>query len=506
MDREIEDLEPGLNILIGDNDTGKSTVLLALDLVMRASTSQVQGLGLEKLMNNAVVQTFLSKKGRNFGDLPKMEIDLYLSDVAKHEYYGEFNSKRAKDYGICLICQPRDELADVINEVVAEEGVFPFEYYSIEFKTFNGAPYVPFRRILEHVSIDNTKISSETASRSYVKDMYKANVKDGEQSSHQIKYRQAKSSFTRENLGELNKRLEADISFALRNDSKANLETDLTIRHQDIDIDSIGMGNQCFIRTSFALSKKVDIDVVLLEEPENHLSQRNMKRLIDQISQVTKSQVFIATHSSYICSRLDLRKAIMFGAPSGKPLRLSHIPEDTAEFFMKAPQNSLLEFILSPRTLLVEGDAEYILLASLYKNVTGKELNDGAVSVISVGGIRFPRYLDVATVLGNKVAVVTDNDKKLDSPRLERYRSYEKPDKIKVFYDASDERHTFEVCMYQDNKILCDATFAEGRKKLTVPEYMIANKSEAAFHLSKNSPDKLIAPGYLKDAITWISA
>ena len=505
-DREIEDLGSGINIFIGDNDTGKSTVLLALDLVMRASVSRIQTLGLERLMHRDAISAFMKKEMRTFSDLPELEIDLYLSGVDKIEYYGEYNVKHAVGYGISLICRPRPDYKEIINEIIKGDNAFPFEYYSIEFKTFSGSPYVPYKKLLQHIDIDNTKISSDTASRGYIRDMYKANAEDGEQSKHQIGYRQAKAKFTNVELAELNKRLETEVAFALRSDSKSNLETDLTIKHNDIDIDNIGMGMQCFIRTSFALSKKTNIDVVLLEEPENHLSQANMKKLIDKIASFTKSQIFVATHSSYICSRLDLRKAIMFGLPSEQPLRLNNIPQDTAEYFMKAPQNSLLEFAISARTILVEGDAEYGLVPLLFGKVTGKTLEDCRVSVIAVGGIRFRRYLDVAKVLGHKVAVITDNDGAIGSPRLASYKSYEDVKKVQIFFDSDEARRTFEICVYQDNKALCDHLFLGSRKTLSVQDYMLAEKSEAAFRLAEQSPDQLATPEYLKKAMTWISA
>jgi putative ATP-dependent endonuclease of OLD family len=504
-DRTVDGLTPGLNVFVGDNDTGKSTILLALDLVLRASISRVQSFGLERLMNSGAVAAFLDKKDRSYADLPIMEVDLHLSDMQKHEYEGKFYANAKEEAcGISLICRPRDELKDAISDLVKDENcTFPFEYYSIEFKTFSGLPLTAYKRPLEHLTIDNTKISNDYASMAYIRDVYKANTDDTERSLHQIKYRQAKADFAQSQFDELNKKISPEHAFSIKSNNKANLETDLTIKQNDIEIDNLGMGMQCFIRTSFALSKKSSIDVVLLEEPENHLSHLNMKRLINQISQETKSQVFIATHSSYICSRLDLRKAILFGQPDEKPVRLNEVPDDTAEFFMKAPHNSLLEFIQSHRSILVEGDAEYILLSPFYENVTGANIEEGAVSVISVGGTSFPRYLDVAKLLGNRVAVVTDNDGDPESARLKRYLEYASADHIGVFFDDDKDRRTFEICVYKDNTDLCEKLFAPGRRTLSVQEYMIENKSESAFKLASLEPDKLTPPKYIKEAILW---
>lgn len=54
------------------------------------------------------------------------------------------------------------------------------------------------------------------------------------------------------------------------------LEDNLMIYEDEIGIDSKGMGKQVFIKTDFALERAgQNMDVILLEEPENHLSHVN---------------------------------------------------------------------------------------------------------------------------------------------------------------------------------------------------------------------------------------
>lgn len=50
-DWKLEHLDKGMNILIGDNDTGKSSVLLAIDLVLSANAGKVDTIGLDRLIN-----------------------------------------------------------------------------------------------------------------------------------------------------------------------------------------------------------------------------------------------------------------------------------------------------------------------------------------------------------------------------------------------------------------------------------------------------------------------
>lgn len=503
--RKIEDLDAGLNIFIGDNDTGKSSILQAVDLVLGANTNRIDAIGLEKLLNQSAVSEFLAKDERKVEDLPEMEIDLYLSDTQRHEFDGQHNIDQVEAHGIYLRCRPRDELYDQISEVIKQQDIpFPYDYYMVEIKGFGGETLSPYKRPIDCLVLDTTKISTEYASKAYINTMYKAYTKDEEKHALKYAYRQAKDRYSKERLSDLNKRLDAGYGFSVKNSSKANLETDLTISFKGVDIDNLGMGSQCFVRTEFALAKKTNIDVVLLEEPENHLSQANMKKLIEVIKGGSESQIFIATHSSLVCSRLDLRHAILLAQPGAEPIKLDALPKDTAEFFMKAPDNSVLEFVLSNRAVLVEGDAEFILMEAFYENVTGESLFGSGVDVIAIGGISFPRYLDIARLLGIRTAVITDNEGNARATCVDRYEPYADIDTICVAYDPDDDRSTFEICVYQDNSELCDGLFAQGRRTLTVQEYMLKNKSEAAFVIASTKPDEVVVPAYIAEAIRWV--
>ncbi|MCG6220692.1 ATP-dependent nuclease, partial [Vibrio diabolicus] len=144
------------------------------------------------------------------------------------------------------------------------------------------------------------------------------------------------------------------------------------------------------------------IDVLLLEEPENHLSHTSMYKLIGQVEKAHDNQVIIATHSSLISSRLDLRKSILLNSAATKPATLTDLTKDTAKFFAKAPNHNILEHVLSEKVILVEGDAEYILMECLYERTKGHQPSDDGVHIISVGGTSFKRYMEVSKLLNIK--------------------------------------------------------------------------------------------------------
>ena len=355
-----------LNLIIGENESGKSTILQAIDLLLSGSRNKIETIGLEHLMNDEIIhQFFLDKK---FVNLPELRIEIYFENVNDPEYYGINNSEKARDCGITMICEPREDLSKEISEILSQEGTnFPFEFYNINFYKFGGNPYLGFTRKFKHILIDHSSINNEYATNSYIKTLYTSSIEATEKHIHSNHYRILKTDFKNNVLKNINDKIPGkSYEFSLKNNSKNGLENDLTIVENNIDILHRGKGRQCFIKTEFALSKNEnELNFILLEEPENHLSHLNMHNLIERINCSKNKQIFIATHSNIISSRLDLRNAIFVNAENNINAKLSGLDKKTAEFFIKAPNRNLLEFILSKKVILVEGDAEHILIPSM---------------------------------------------------------------------------------------------------------------------------------------------
>jgi putative ATP-dependent endonuclease of the OLD family len=492
-----------LNLLIGDNEAGKSTILTGIDMVLSGSRNKVENYGLDNLFNTNVIEDFLCSE-KKYEDLPILFVELYLNDQNNKDLDGKFNSDNIPAHGLLLKCEPRDDLSKEIREILKQaEDNFPFEYYSISFKTFSGESYTSYRKLMHHLLLDSTQINNEYATKSYIKTLYNSYVKDAEKNKHQNEYRKHKEKFKTDILKELNDKIE-DYSFSVRTNSKSNLETDLTIKEGSVELENKGKGRQCFIKTDFALQKNVsELDIILLEEPENHLSHINMKKLIRRINESDDKQLFIATHNNLISARLDLRKSILLNSNSTNFVLLKDIDEETAKFFMKAPDNNILEFILSKRVILVEGDAEFILIQAFYQNETKEKFEDSEIHVISVDGTSFKRYLNLAKYLEIRTAVIRDNDYNYQKNCVDDFSDYNDPF-IKVFSDTDINVPTFEIAVFNENTTICNELFSAGRRTLSVQDFMLSNKADCAFELLDKKADSLTTPQYIKDAITWI--
>ncbi|MFH1525776.1 MAG: AAA family ATPase [Bacteroidota bacterium] len=499
---ELE-LDEKLNVFIGDNESGKSTILDAINVVISGKKKKIDTLYLESIFNYEVIIQFL-ESDRHYSNLPKLFVELYLDEENNPDLFGRNNSENRDFNGLRFECVPNDGLSKEINDIISiDECIFPFEYYSINYFTFAGEPYTGYRPFVKHISIDHSQIGAEYSLREYIRGMYNSTITENEKPKHFNDYRKAKRDFSATSLSNINSRLQ-DYKFAIRNNSKSNLETDLTIFDDDIDIENKGMGRQCFIKTDFALSKSEDnLDLILVEEPENHLSHINVNKLIKKISSTRNTQLVISTHSNMITSRLDLRKAILLNSSSENYTLFNSLEKSTAKFFIKAPNNNILDFVLSKKVILVEGDAEYILIEQFFRNVFNEELSANDIHIISVGGISFKRYLEIAKILELKTAVIRDNDGNYQLNSVENYSDFVS-DNLKIFSSTDNAHSTFEICLYNDNVDICNELFEAGRRTLSVLDYMLKNKAEAAFELLVKKGVELNVPSYIREALEWI--
>ena len=124
-----------------------------------------------------------------------------------------------------------------------------------------------------------------------------------------------------ESLQGLNGRVPGDkkYTFGLKSGAYMDLESDLMIYEDEIGIDNKGTGKHVFIKADFALERSGEnVDVVLIEEPENHLSPVNLRKLVHRVASAKEGQLFVTTHSSMISTRLEINNLLIMHQESAK--------------------------------------------------------------------------------------------------------------------------------------------------------------------------------------------
>lgn len=315
--------------------------------------------------------------------MPKLRVELYLSGASDPSVNGENNSDKIECDGIKLVCEPNEDYKTEITFAMdAQSDYFPYEYYSIRFSTFADQVYTGYKRKLRCAMVNSDNMDSEYATNDFIKRTYYQYTGDDakERAIFRSKYRQMRKVFCADSLKPLNDRIpqEKHYTFGLKNSPASALENNLMIYEDEISIDNKGTGRQIFIKTDFALEHAgSNVDVILLEEPETHLSHVNLKKLIQKIAKTQAGQIFIATHNSLISTRLELNNVIILHCDGEKrPVTLKSLNLETAAYFKKTPPASITEFVLSRKTILVEGPAEYILFEKFYDELVIDEIQD----------------------------------------------------------------------------------------------------------------------------------
>ena len=501
---------PNMNIIVGENEAGKSTILEAIKIVLNQMYKNADKSILKELFNIDIVDKF--KKNPDVNTLPYILIEIMLhlevKDKNAEYFYGENNLDKKEAFGIRFECRFDEELGNGLSAEI-RNGKIPYEYYSFRWTAFSGLPYVTVKRPLESIAIDTSESDATSSFNYFNRSLFNSSYTEEEKLV-------AKNSF-RDNLNEAFKALnlsEIDTkrTFGI-NYKKVIFESILSVYEEDISLENKGSGMESLIKTQIALDKKRSkLDVILLEEPENHLCHINLQKMLYEISKrEEESQIIVTTHNNLIASRLNLKNVIWI--TNKEALSLSNVDNNVADFFVKADGNAFLQMLLSNRIIFVEGATEYILLPYIYQRITGRTVEEDGVSVISCNGISYKHYLKIAKGTNKRIAVITDNDKNQD--RIDKMRSENlNNEEYNIFMDADVNNWTWEVCLYNLNKLLLDKQISVkddanylvygmdcGSKVLG---RMLNNKVEIAYILLKKQIDFEI-PQYVKDAIEWLN-
>jgi putative ATP-dependent endonuclease of OLD family len=253
--------------------------------------------------------------------------------------------------------------------------------------------------------------------------------------------------------------------------------------------------------------KTNEAQILLIEEPENHLSHTKLNELLnDIVKNVPDKQVIISTHSSFVSNKLGINNLILLNANTS--IKLLDLDQKTYDFFKKLPGYNTLRFILCKKVILVEGPSDELILQKAYlKRRDNLPIEEG-IDVISCG-LSFKRFLDIALKLNIKVAVLTDNDGNYEENIGKKYKEYMDTPNILICASDNNDLNTLEPQFVEVNDIeLLKSIFNLRRSvdKNSIISYLIKHKTDWAlkiFELDGRNSYKINYPDYFEEAISW---
>lgn len=508
------------NIIVGPNEAGKSTLLEAINLAL---SGQINGRSVlydlhPYLFNVQCVESFIAQLRAGVAvEPPFFEIELYLSDEDEVAHLKGTNNSTNEDLpGLSLRAELNTDFsAEYRSYIEHPEQVtsLPIEYYQVVWRTFANKTLNPRSKPIKSTMIDTGELKYGVGPNKYIVDRLTDRLAPAQKAKMSLSYRKMKEAFVAdETIQAVNADLaqqqgvisEKVLSVDLDVTSRASWESGIVSKLDSIPFDLIGKGEQNSVKVQLALDAASDCQVFLIEEPENHLSFTNLNLLISKISQRSAGkQLFITTHSTFVLNKLDIGNVLLFR--NERAITLEQLDSSTRDYFLKLPGHDTLRLILSSgKTILVEGPSDELIVQKAYKQIHNKLPLEDGVDVITVRGLAFKRFLEIASLLEIETHVVTDNDGDL-AALAAKYSDFAENEHIHIHFDNDITYPTLEPQLVRVNGLagmntLLAKAFATEAELIT---HMTSsnNKTECALKIFDSANDFVI-PEYIRNAVS----
>ncbi|AYG38906.1 hypothetical protein CFI14_10785 [Lactiplantibacillus pentosus] len=514
MDNEFY-FDKGLNVVVGQNDSGKSSILQAIDISLnqRGNGDLRNRNEYGTLLNLERKNDFLNSEKKPYTGLPTIEINIFFeemgNDLKSANFYGAINGNGSADSGVTFKYAFDEQYMLEYEELIAEVDsleFIPFEFYSANWQTFGGFPYNFKKNPMKSILI-NTDNSTGDSYKTFTKQLFATLTKQN-QNNISLSLKQKIEDFNhdvRKNYN-LPNRLEIDSNRFVVQDNLDVVDEDSNMLLRDM-----GSGTENIIKTNLAM--KAESKLVLLEEPENHLSFDLARKQIGQISRLNEEndrQLIVTTHSTLLASKLSINNLKWLNG-EGQMVSFKDISDETAMFFQKADNIDVLQVILSKRCILVEGATEYILMEDMVQRVTHDSTNSQRIHVVSMGGNYYKRFKEIVNITKNKVLIVTDNDSSLKRIKESKDSNNEY---LHVVMPTDISKFTFEVALFEENESYFDDEWTDSANGSTWKKHgdlnpklvwILNNKTTAAFKYSNEFiSGKMVVPRYISEGLKWL--
>lgn len=421
----------GLNVLIGENDSGKSAIIDAVKLTLRTHS----------------YDWFRLEWDDFYDEAERLRIELTFEDLADEEaknfteWLGWTGSgEDAKPY-LRIIYDARRKLDDsYIYPTEVRAGVDETGYQlTAEAREYLKTTYLkPLRdakseliprknsrltQILQgHDAFkgkekDHLLIGLFEKFNTSVEQYFKGTDRDDKDlKGEDLKGKELKKEVDRFIQAFYEKDRESN--FGVRGNTLKNILERLELSIKDEKNPGLGTLNRLFMASELLHLQKQNwhgLRLGLIEELEAHLHPQAQMQIIEALQSEDKIQLILTTHSPNLGSKLKLENLILCNNDFAFPLgsNYTRLKEEDYTFLERFLDTTKANLFFAKGVIFVEGWAEELLIPSIAKKLKSqgilkKNLTEAGVSIVNIGNTAFLRY--------SRVFLRKKNTKELDIP------------------------------------------------------------------------------------------
>lgn len=219
---------------------------------------------------------------------------------------------------------------------------------------------------------------------------------------------------------------------------------ELNDNQEYFEIHQNGLGENNLIYASVVLGDLINrcedqelqiYNALLVEEPESHLHPQYQNTFFAYLNKLqnTGVQVFITSHSPTITAKSDMENITILQKQDEKiaPFSFSVLDE---EDFSTRNRNHLKKFLDTSKSqlffangvIIVEGIVEALLLPVLSRKFLGIDLDEYGIEIVNINGVAFEHFAklfnnqDEGKRLLARCSIITDSDPKEGKPKSDR--------------------------------------------------------------------------------------
>lgn len=421
----------GLNLLVGENDAGKTAIIDAIKYVLHTQSFDYIRPNYEDFFNSGneestrtedfyiecVFEDLKSHEASSFlewlgfDDDGKSFLKVWLSAKRKDRKIFYEVRAGADEEGSQLSGEARDylratylkALRDAESELAPKKGSRLSQVLD-NHELFEDKESHPLKDIMETTNNEIETYFSDPDGGKDLMDALNSYLKDFSLASNQL---ESKFSMSGSSLKSILEKLGLKIFNISENNAQG-----------------LGSHNLLYIAAELLLLKKAGyagLKLGLVEEIEAHLHPQTQIKLIEAIQSIGEKndiQFIMTTHSPNLASKIKLENLIVVKNGNAYPMGNEYTQLDKGDYYFleRFLDSTKANLFFANGIILVEGDAENILLPTIAKLI-GKNLSDYGVSIVNVGSVAFLRYSKIFLRKSDPqftvpVAVITDVDVK----------------------------------------------------------------------------------------------